>query len=153
MDFSGCAIVCCAGTSTQSTQRGIVMLKILCTLSVFFVFSVSREPNFSADFDRCLDRSGGATYAINRCISAEIRYQDSMLNYHYRELMLRLGPVKKEELKRAQRLWIKYRDANCGFCVGLSGGTIDSTTSADCRMEMTAQRALELKEFLNLIGE
>jgi uncharacterized protein YecT (DUF1311 family) len=107
---------------------------------------------FSPDYQRCLDRSGGVTVAIRQCSADELRYQDQRLNRYYQRLMARLSPAQKKELRNAQRLWIRYRDANCGFYVGLTGGTMDLVMADDCRVEMTARRATELRDLLEMVG-
>ena len=63
------------------------------------------------------------------------------------------APVKlaaETNLRDIQRLWIKYRDAKCGFVESVYGsGTMIVPLTADCRMRETANRAIELAEWLN----
>jgi uncharacterized protein YecT (DUF1311 family) len=66
------------------------------------------------------------------------------LNAAYKDLMRRVEAGQREPLKDAQRLWIHYRDANCGF-YGSQEGTIREVQEAECFRSMTQERALELE--------
>ena len=98
----------------------------------------------SATFQTCLDKSGGVTFEMRECISAEYARQDQLLNRHYKALMADLTPERKKQLQSAQRLWIQYRDANCQFYADPDGGTMAAIAAADCGLQMTADRAREL---------
>lgn len=52
--------------------------------------------------------------------------------------MQALTPAQQTQLRDAQRLWIKFRDADCELLGSLTGGSIDRITS------MTKQRADDL---------
>jgi uncharacterized protein YecT (DUF1311 family) len=129
------------------------MKKVLLAVLLLSVSAVATEPSYSPTYQHCLDSSGGVTTAMRECNAQELRYQDGLLNRHYKALMSHLSPAKKAELKKTQRLWIKYRDANCGFYAGLTGGTMDIINAGGCHVEMTARRAEELDGFLSLVGE
>jgi uncharacterized protein YecT (DUF1311 family) len=105
--------------------------------------------NYSPQYNICMDRSGGTTTAMRECNRAELARQDHHLNENYKHLIHKLGKNKRQELKSVQREWIKYRDKKCGFYYGLTGGTMDSLAGDDCVLEMTIQRAAELRD----IGE
>ena len=47
-----------------------------------------------------------------------------------------------------QRLWIKYRDANCAFAGSATGGTIDQVNGSGCVLDMTQTRAQELEDLV-----
>lgn len=98
----------------------------------------------SAIFQTCLDKSGGVTFEMRECISAEHTRQDQQLNRNYQALMAELTPERKKQLQTAQRLWLQYRDANCHFYADPDGGTMADIAAADCVLQMTAGRAREL---------
>jgi len=60
-----------------------------------------------------------------------------------------LTEERKSTLKTAQRLWIKYREANCGFYYDPDGGSMARINANDCFMTSTAERAKELESFLS----
>jgi uncharacterized protein YecT (DUF1311 family) len=129
------------------------MQKILFTMLLFVSLLVAKDLNYSSSYSRCIDNSGGVTSVMNECNADELQHQDVLLNRYYKGLMSHLSSSKKAQLKKAQRLCIKYRNANCGFYTGLTGGTIDIINAGGCHVDMTVRRAGELKEFLLLIGE
>lgn len=99
----------------------------------------------SATFQTCLDKSGGVTFEMRECISAEYERQDQQLNRNYQALMAELTPERKKQLQAAQRLWIQYRDANCQFYLDPDGGSMATIAAADCSLQITADRARELE--------
>lgn len=97
------------------------------------------EPPASACFD------AANTIAITDCLAAETRTADQQLNAAYKALLERIEPEQHAPLKAAQRLWIQYRDANCGFYAAQSG-SIRQIEAAECLRSMTADRAVELSD-------
>ena len=104
---------------------------------------------YSRQYQQCLDSSGGVTTNMRMCSSQELKYQDKLLNKNYKGAMKRLDKDKQNELKKIQKLWMKYRDARCNFQFGLTGGTIDLIMGDECLVDMTAQRAKELEGINN----
>lgn len=81
------------------------------------------------------------------CDAKEVKIQDIKLNKAYKDAIKVLEPKKQAELKNAQRLWISFRKAKCDFYYGLTGGTMDSIDVSSCFVQMTADRAQEIKGF------
>lgn len=79
------------------------------------------------------------------CIAAETSRQDTRLNNAYKRTMASLNATRKKQLQEVQRLWMRYRDANCKFYADPDGGTIAAVNSNSCYMEATAARATELE--------
>lgn len=109
----------------------------------------ANDIHYSSTYQQCLDKSGGVTTNMRMCNSKELEYQDKLLNKNYKDAMKRLDKDKQDELKKVQRLWMKYRDARCNFQFGLTGGTIDLLMGDGCLVDMTAQRAKELEGINN----
>jgi uncharacterized protein YecT (DUF1311 family) len=76
----------------------------------------------SKAYAACMDQSGGVTSEMEDCISGEFELQDRRLNRSYKALMASI-PEKRLELRDAQRKWIAFRDANCGFYYDAEGGS------------------------------
>ncbi len=104
------------------------------------------DPGLSSEYSTCMDRSGGVTVKMIDCISAEMKRQDARLNKAYKELRAQLSPQRKNGLRDVQRLWIKYRDANCGFHADPDGGSYARVMGNKCMLRMTAARAKELED-------
>jgi uncharacterized protein YecT (DUF1311 family) len=106
------------------------------------------DSHLSKQFTVCVDEAAGVTSSTVDCIAAETKRQDLRLNQAYKNLIETLTPSRKQELLDIQRLWIKFRDANCNFYYDPDGGSIVRVLSANCVMDMTAERAGELENFL-----
>ena len=101
----------------------------------------------SSSYQRCLDNAM-TTYAMVECNNQEWQYQEGLLSRYYKEAMHSLSYNKKIKLRNVERLWIKYRDANCGFFANLTGGSIDRVNASACMADMTAMRVSELKQIV-----
>ncbi|MFK8332928.1 lysozyme inhibitor LprI family protein [Pseudomonas sp. BJa5] len=101
----------------------------------------------SPAYSQCM-KTATTTLDMNNCNGAEIERQDARLNSAYKTAMAGLETDQQGKLRDAQRLWIKYRDANCGLYYGLTGGTMDQLNGAGCVLEMTKARADELGKLL-----
>lgn len=94
------------------------------------------------------EEDGTTTIGMTRCMARETAWWDGQLNVHYASLEETLAPELFATLRDAQRSWIDYRDASCGFEYELwSEGTIRSTVFAGCMMKLTAQRAQALERY------
>jgi hypothetical protein len=92
-----------------------------------------------------MEKAGGVTSSMHECIGAEIIIQDKRLNENYSDYLKNLTPERKKKLIDLQRLWIKYRDLKCEFFYDPDGGTFAGILGHSCMLEMTAERADELK--------
>lgn len=106
----------------------------------------------SKAYGLCMEQAGGVTMDTINCISAEHEQQDLRLNQAYKALTARLTPERKAQLLEAQRLWLKYREANCNYIGSLTGGTMDSINSNACFLDMTVERADQLEWFADNEG-
>ena len=87
--------------------------------------------------------------AIEDCIGTRTKIWDRRLNQAWHTLndFLRSDPdlaKRMPSLKTAQLAWLKYRDANCAY-YGTAGGTIWRIESANCMLDLTQGRAIELQ--------
>ncbi|WP_420468447.1 lysozyme inhibitor LprI family protein [Panacagrimonas sp.] len=121
--------------------------------AVFLILAIST--NAVADnslltkqFSLCMDNSGGVTAAMLDCVTTETAIQDARLNSAYRKLRGQLSDARKAQLLATQRIWIQFRDANCGFYADPEGGTMAAVSGSDCVLQATASRAKELERFL-----
>jgi len=126
-------------------MRKLPLLGLLSALSaVFAIPTAMAEPELSAQFSSCMDRSGGVTMAMMDCINAEHRRQDAKLNANYRALSARVSQPRRQQLLDVQRAWIRFRDLNCAFYDDPEGGSAARGAANSCFMEATAARAQEL---------
>ena len=124
------------------------MRKIIGIASILLILSggaMAREARLSPAFSSCMDKSDGVTTSMIDCIGVEHKRQDARLNKAYKVLLSAQTPARKKELQDVQRLWLKYRDANCAFYYDPDGGSMARLNANSCMMDMTAERALELE--------
>lgn len=89
------------------------------------------------------------TIGMVACIARETEWWDGQLNTVYGMLRETLSEKARAEVRDIQRLWIKYKDVKCAFpSTFYEGGTIARPIAADCVLQMTAQRAIELADWL-----
>lgn len=127
------------------------MKHLFMTIIIFLSMSqyvVADETLLSDQYKKCMDNSGGVTVEMLDCISAETKKQDVLINKAYKEVMGTLTVQRKKQLRGAQRLWIKYRDANCNFYADPEGGTLATVTSNSCFLDEISSRRKELEEIL-----
>jgi uncharacterized protein YecT (DUF1311 family) len=88
------------------------------------------------------------TVTIMTCLEGRTKLWDARLNQAYKALNTMLqaqsATAQLADLKKAQRLWVQYRNANCAF-YGDAEGTIRETQGAGCLDQMTQDRAIELQ--------
>jgi uncharacterized protein YecT (DUF1311 family) len=131
------------------------MFRFLKSFGLLTLFAVSfctcayaeDENGLSATYNACIDKSGGNTLGMLDCMAAETNRQDLLLNKAYREVMALLTRSKldarKARLIAVEQLWIKYRDAKCGYETAMD--EVPRLASAACLMSMTADRVKELE--------
>lgn len=99
-----------------------------------------------------MDEAAGVTVDIHNCTGAEEARWDDRLNEAYKAVMDsdRFSDNSKSELRDAQRAWIAYREKVCQADGDLlaEGGTAATLIAAGCALSMTAQRTLELEDFI-----
>lgn len=91
------------------------------------------------------------------CATSSVQAQqsdspDAELNRIYKRIEGRLmhsqGP--KQELIKAQRAWIAFRDAECRFAAsGVEGGSAYSDVYQSCQEDITKARIATFNEYLN----
>lgn len=123
-----------------------LLLAAFCALLVSSP-AVADEELYTAQYSACMDKSDGTTFSIMDCISEELAIQDTRLNTAYKKLRAELSDERKTQLRDVQRIWIRYRDANCDFYYDPNGGSLAKISAYHCTLEETALRAKELEQF------
>jgi uncharacterized protein YecT (DUF1311 family) len=107
------------------------------------------DREMTQEYLTCLEKSNGVTVEMINCILAETRRQDTRLNENFKRLLSKLATERKNSLVEAQRAWIRFRDANCGFYGDPEGGSAARMAANECILNSTADRAKELKLLTN----
>ena len=126
----------------------LLIAALLCAGYVAVATAASpAAPEYSAAYASCMD-TNSTTAGMVSCAADETKRQDERLNANYRAAMKTLDKHKSTALRDVQRLWIKYRDANCAFAGSATGGTIDQVNGSGCVLDMTQTRAQELEDLV-----
>jgi uncharacterized protein YecT (DUF1311 family) len=120
-----------------------MLFGLLCLLTAPLESARVREPQ-----DPCANAQ--TTADMDACAGKEYKKADAALNKTYREVSANLDdPGYKEALKKAQQVWITFRDANCEMKSYINkGGTIYPIVYTNCLTEMTSRRTKELHELV-----
>ena len=88
----------------------------------------------------------GGTMQMVQCLAEATAKWDKRLNEAYREALNDKETPKeqREQLRKAQRLWLQFRDANCEY-YALGEGSISRLNAGSCLFDMTKARAKELE--------
>lgn len=129
-------------------------LLILFAILLLPVLSFSQEKEHPIDtwYNKCIEADGSTMGMINCADSAAVLW-DIELNKNYNLLMDLLNETAKEDMREAQREWIKFRDKEWkaissyyGYVYEvMEGGTMYPMLAAGARMEVVRKRALDLK--------
>lgn len=94
----------------------------------------------------CLRHAENQTTAgMERCYLDEFRAWDALLNRHYKD---RPKGAANNELQQVQRAWLVYREKKCAyFQLHYAGGSMARWLGAQCMMDTTARRTIELRFF------
>ena len=101
----------------------------------------------NAALKTCMDSANSTADMVN-CNAKQTKVQDDRLNRAYKTALAAQEGPRKQQLQDLQRLWIKYRDANCAFAGSATGGTIDQVNGSGCVLDMTQTRAQELEDLV-----
>ena len=120
-----------------------------------------------AQEDPPVDCANAQTQAdMNQCSYLDFEKADEALNAVYKRAVKSAQAADKEaaemgehyvgaveELKKAQRTWIDYRDGNCeGMSREALGGSMQSMLISGCQARMTEARTKELEELIQALG-
>ncbi|WP_428897886.1 YecT [Parelusimicrobium proximum] len=109
------------------------------------------------ELEECFNKEGGyTTLGMVQCYGDADDKWDAELNKNYKLLMNILPKKEKAELKKAQRLWLQYRDAENTLkasAFNIIQGSMWRIVYAGEYMENTKKRALELERYYKLLKE
>lgn len=124
-----------------------------CFFCVPGLSSATEPRKFSEAFEKCMasgDAARGFTVAMRACNDGEMGRLNSKLNSAYQALMHRLSDAEeKEALRRSERAWLSFMEAQCAMKLWDPGGTLGQVAADTCGMDMTAERI----EFLRSYGK
>lgn len=131
------------------------------SLAAFAPLALAAEPfcdsghphPIDVQFERDMDASGGVTLEMRNAQGRAYKRWDTELNMEYRELMANLSAEEKAALKKAQRAWLTFREAESEFwwTESLSGGgTLQPVIVADQSISLLKARVCQLRRYKDM---
>ncbi len=94
----------------------------------------------------CLQNEGATSNAAQiQCYEREAAAWDALLNRAYRAALAKLEPDAAAGLKKSQRAWLAWRDADCPLPALVFKGTMAGPMQAFCMLDHTARQALSVQ--------
>lgn len=129
----------------------VAVLSLLCAL---YLFSTEPENTHTIDsfLKQCMERDP-STFGTVACIRKAGEMWEKELNRNYTLLLAALSGNAKKNLIKAQKKWLKYREAEIRYTAEFYGslqGTMYRIFAADRVMSITRERALKFAQHLEL---
>ncbi len=107
------------------------------------------EEELAPGFNECMEKSGGVTADMLMCLNDAYDHWDTVLNENYAAAMKLCDEsadpkVCKDKLRRAERLWVQYKDAMAEALAEFEGGGTASTVMASDFMAGETKRQARL---------
>lgn len=94
---------------------------------------------------------GQSTQGIVACAMRENEVWDKLLNEAYAGLLKGLKPEAVKDIRKAQRIWLTAREADCRVPYYFyEGGTIVQILGASCERDHTANRAILIRSWRDM---
>ena len=122
----------------------LISIILMYKLSVKLIHKIITPLLFSLIFSTVLSQTGEIE------LYTELQKAEKRLDSIYLSLEKNLSEVEKNNLKKAQYLWYKFRDSNCNFksLKTSEGGVITNKMFIDCQIQATDIRIRELNDIL-----
>ncbi|WP_441676260.1 lysozyme inhibitor LprI family protein [Halomonas sp.] len=122
-------------------------IKRLLLVATLLTSASAYSNEYSKSYEACMQQAV-STLDIVTCISNEYERQDQRLNDNYQQLRGHLSDERRDQLLSVQRIWITYKEANCGFYADPEGGTMARINANSCLLSETTRRADELENLM-----
>jgi uncharacterized protein YecT (DUF1311 family) len=135
-------------------KNPLVFLAILTSLSLALFAQEEKNP-IDLEMDAAMEQDGSTAGMVEAITAAQEKWE-AKLNSAYKVLKQKMPSEEFAALQQAQRAWIAFRDKQIesySITYGLMDGTMWTPIHAGAVMRITKQRALELENYLGLLGE
>jgi len=121
-------------------------MKIVFAVSVVFLSALTTNSN-AQQKQQPENKCCCTTYDTGQCLIGVKNKVDTELDDTYQKALKRWSqPKDSSKLEEVQRLWLRYRDANCDAeSSTYEGGSIAPNMFAFCQIRLTRQRIEEIK--------
>src|SRR5262249_8206185 len=141
-----------ADTASRLASRAAKVMIICLVVLWNGQLLAENDDHLSKEYSVCIDKAvEGAWADMFECTGEELDRQDARLNDAYKKLMSKLSRDRKKALLKAQRAWIKFREANCDYYFDPDGGKAAHLNASGCLLTMTATRIKDLEGMLEAL--
>lgn len=127
-------------TSKRSIHDGMRGLRAAALLAL----CACASPAFALD---C--KNATTTVDMNQCAASEQKQMEATLNLTYQRVLKAQPPRVRTKLVAAQRMWIKFREADCDAVFEkYAGGTMRNVAVLGCMQRRAGQRIKELDDYV-----
>ena len=124
------------------------LLLALIATPALAVDAAAIEARYTPAYQQCLDSPDGqSTMGMIACTGEELKVQDAALNVAWRDLTGPMNARQKANLRKAQRAWIAFRDADCAARFDEDWGSMSRIEANFCMLRRTVERTIELERF------
>jgi uncharacterized protein YecT (DUF1311 family) len=132
-------------------------MRTIAALLLAAVFATTLQAAEESPIDKklaaCME-SDPSTAGTIECIGEAYASWDRELNAAYQSLMKRLSPAQQDSLRKSQRQWVAWRDAEfetLDLIYGDLQGTMFLPMRVDDRMQIVKARARALRSYESLL--
>lgn len=130
------------------TRRGLASLGFAVWAAVLVL---STSASHAQSYEQCQAEAGGITTKLKACDAAELDRRNATLNKLYQQVLHALGPERQTGLRKAERAWVVFADAECDFRMSAEAGGMDAPLVYNaCRLELIAHRIDDLRRALKV---
>lgn len=126
------------------------MTQVILFKKALFLSALGLAAAANAADDMCFEKAQNQSQ-LTACSFEALKRQDQELNRLYQQAQNRLkgDEPARRLLTAAQRQWIAFRDAECGFATMRSAdGSMYAMTMNSCLADMTRDRVIQLNNYL-----
>lgn len=132
----------------RGTALCVALLICLCLSAYAGPREEKRDP-IDLWLEKAMEKDS-STHGMRAAIREATRRWDAQMNRVYGRLMKRLKGSKRDALQKAQRAWLKFRDAETTASfeiIGRQEGTMWALVSEGHCLEIVKRRTLQLREY------
>ena len=112
---------------------------------------VSLSTSHAQSYEQCQTEAGGVIPNLKDCDTAELDRREAVLNRLYKQVLAVVSPERREGLRKAERAWMAFADAECGFRMSAEAGGMNAPLLHNaCRLELIARRIEDLQKALKV---
>lgn len=110
---------------------------------------LSTSASHARSYEQCREEAGGVIPELKECDAAELNRREATLNRLYKQVLAAVGAERRDGLRKAERAWMAFADAECGFRMAPEVGFMDAPLVYNaCRLELIARRIEDLQRAL-----